>query len=77
LLWEAEEEFICAVTVVFRQSGNRDIQVELVEIKDVEIPEAMQRAMAREAEAEREAQIKKAEGAKQAEARLKELGFLF
>ena len=30
LLREAEEEFICAVTVVFRQSGNRDIQVELV-----------------------------------------------
>ena len=30
------------------------IKVELVEIKDIEIPEAMQRAMAREAEAERE-----------------------
>ena len=29
------------------------IKVELVEIKDIEIPEAMQRAMAREAEAER------------------------
>ncbi len=34
------------------------IQVELVEIKDVEIPEAMQRAMAREAEAERERRAK-------------------
>jgi hypothetical protein len=32
--------------------------VRLVEIKDVEIPEAMQRAMAREAEAERERRAK-------------------
>ncbi len=34
------------------------IQVRVVEIKDVEIPEAMQRAMAREAEAERERRAK-------------------
>ena len=34
------------------------IEVRLVEIKDVEIPEAMQRAMAREAEAERERRAK-------------------
>ena len=34
------------------------IQVEVVEIKDVEIPEMMQRAMAREAEAERERRAK-------------------
>ena len=34
------------------------VQVEVVEIKDVEIPEAMQRAMAREAEAERERRAK-------------------
>lgn len=34
------------------------IQVSLVEIKDVEIPEAMQRAMSREAEAERERRAK-------------------
>jgi regulator of protease activity HflC (stomatin/prohibitin superfamily) len=32
--------------------------VRLVEIKDVEIPEAMPRAMAREAEAERERRAK-------------------
>lgn len=34
------------------------VQVEVVEIKDVEIPEVMQRAMAREAEAERERRAK-------------------
>ncbi len=34
------------------------VQVQVVEIKDVEIPEAMQRAMAREAEAERERRAK-------------------
>jgi regulator of protease activity HflC (stomatin/prohibitin superfamily) len=34
------------------------ISVQVVEIKDVEIPEAMQRAMAREAEAERERRAK-------------------
>jgi regulator of protease activity HflC (stomatin/prohibitin superfamily) len=34
------------------------VQVKVVEIKDVEIPEAMQRAMAREAEAERERRAK-------------------
>lgn len=34
------------------------VLVEIVEIKDIEIPEAMQRAMAREAEAERERRAK-------------------
>ena len=34
------------------------VQVDVVEIKDVEIPEVMQRAMAREAEAERERRAK-------------------
>jgi regulator of protease activity HflC (stomatin/prohibitin superfamily) len=40
------------------------IKIEMVEMKDVEIPEAMQRAMAREAEAELEASIKLTQGAK-------------
>lgn len=48
------------------------IQVEAVEMKDVEIPEAMQRAMAREAEAMREkrARIIKAEAEHEASVRL-------
>jgi regulator of protease activity HflC (stomatin/prohibitin superfamily) len=40
------------------QTGPWGVQVKVVEIKDVEIPEAMQRAMAREAEAERERRAK-------------------
>ncbi|MBG0817851.1 SPFH domain-containing protein [Planomonospora sp. ID82291] len=40
------------------QTGPWGVQVQVVEIKDVEIPEAMQRAMAREAEAERERRAK-------------------
>jgi regulator of protease activity HflC (stomatin/prohibitin superfamily) len=43
---------------IARQSEPWGIQVEVVEIKDVEIPEIMQRAMAREAEAERERRAK-------------------
>jgi regulator of protease activity HflC (stomatin/prohibitin superfamily) len=50
------------------------VQVQVVEIKDVETPEAMQRAMAREAEAERErrAKVINARGELQASAELKE-----
>jgi regulator of protease activity HflC (stomatin/prohibitin superfamily) len=40
------------------QIGPWGVEVDVVEIKDVEIPEAMQRAMAREAEAERERRAK-------------------
>jgi len=43
---------------IANQTGPWGVQVEVVEIKDVEIPEAMQRAMAREAEAERERRAK-------------------
>jgi regulator of protease activity HflC (stomatin/prohibitin superfamily) len=50
------------------------VQVDVVEIKDVEIPEAMQRAMAREAEAERErrAKVISARGELQASAELRD-----
>ena len=50
------------------------VEVLVVEIKDVEIPEAMQRAMAREAEAERErrAKIISARGELQASAELRD-----
>ena len=48
------------------------LQVELVEMKDVEIPQTMQRAMAKEAEAVREkrARIIKAEAEQEASAKL-------
>jgi regulator of protease activity HflC (stomatin/prohibitin superfamily) len=44
--------------VIETQTAPWGIQVRVVEIKDVEIPESMQRAMAREAEAERERRAK-------------------
>jgi regulator of protease activity HflC (stomatin/prohibitin superfamily) len=45
-------------TVIETQTAPWGVQVRVVEIKDVEIPESMQRAMAREAEAERERRAK-------------------
>ena len=50
------------------------IKVSIVEVKDVEIPSSMQRAMARQAEAERErrAKVINAEGEYQASERLKD-----
>ena len=59
-------------TIVDEQTEPWGIKVSTVEIKDVEIPEAMQRAMARQAEAERErrAKIIGAEGEFQAAEKL-------
>ena len=58
--------------IIDEQTEPWGIKVSTVEIKDVEIPEAMQRAMARQAEAERErrAKIINAEGEFQAAAKL-------
>ncbi|MCV7203903.1 slipin family protein [Mycolicibacterium peregrinum] len=44
--------------IIETQSTRWGVEVRVVEIKDVEIPESMQRAMAREAEAERERRAK-------------------
>jgi regulator of protease activity HflC (stomatin/prohibitin superfamily) len=58
--------------VIDRQTEGWGIKVISVEVKDVEIPDSMQRAMARQAEAERErrAKIVAAEGEHQAAERL-------
>jgi len=55
-------------------TGPWGIKVSVVEVKDVEIPASMQRAMARQAEAERErrAKVINAEGEYQASERLKD-----
>ncbi len=45
-------------TIIEKQTQPWGVEVRVVEIKDVEIPESMQRAMAREAEAERERRAK-------------------
>src|SRR5713226_4761151 len=58
--------------IIDEQTEPWGVKVTTVEIKDVEIPEQMQRAMARQAEAERErrAKIIAAEGEFQAAAKL-------
>jgi regulator of protease activity HflC (stomatin/prohibitin superfamily) len=58
--------------IIDRQTEGWGIKVNAVEVKDVEIPESMQRAMARQAEAERErrAKVTAAEGEHQAAERL-------
>jgi len=61
-------------TIIDEQTDPWGIKVSVVEVKDVEIPQQMQRAMARQAESERErrAKIIAAEGEYQASQRLRE-----
>jgi regulator of protease activity HflC (stomatin/prohibitin superfamily) len=61
-------------TILDRQTENWGIKVTTVEVKHVDLPQEMQRAMARQAEAERErrAKIINAEGEYQAATRLAE-----
>ncbi|HEX2303621.1 MAG TPA: slipin family protein, partial [Gaiella sp.] len=60
--------------IIDEQTSPWGIKVSIVEVKDVEIPASMQRAMARQAEAERErrAKVISAEGEFQAAERLKD-----
>src|SRR6266480_4345245 len=60
--------------IIDEATGPWGIKVSIVEVKDVEIPSGMQRAMARQAEAERErrAKVINAEGEFQAAERLKD-----
>jgi regulator of protease activity HflC (stomatin/prohibitin superfamily) len=61
-------------TIIDEQTDPWGIKVSVVEVKDVEIPQNMQRAMARQAESERErrAKIIAAEGEYQASQRLRQ-----
>jgi regulator of protease activity HflC (stomatin/prohibitin superfamily) len=72
----SEREKINAILqgIIDEATGPWGIKVSIVEVKDVEIPAGMQRAMARQAEAERErrAKIINAEGEFQAAERLKD-----
>jgi regulator of protease activity HflC (stomatin/prohibitin superfamily) len=60
--------------IIDEQTDPWGVKVSVVEVKDVEIPQQMQRAMARQAESERErrAKIIAAEGEYQASARLRQ-----
>jgi regulator of protease activity HflC (stomatin/prohibitin superfamily) len=74
LLSEREKINSILQEIIDGQTSPWGIKVSIVEVKDVEIPSSMQRAMARQAEAERErrAKVINAEGEFQASERLKD-----
>jgi regulator of protease activity HflC (stomatin/prohibitin superfamily) len=74
LLSEREKINSILQEIIDEQTAPWGIKVSIVEVKDVEIPSDMQRAMARQAEAERErrAKVINAEGEFQAAERLKD-----
>src|SRR5436309_14867644 len=74
LLSEREKINAILQEIIDEATSPWGIKVSIVEVKDVEIPSGMQRAMARQAEAERErrAKIINAEGEFQAAERLKD-----
>src|SRR5256885_5180164 len=74
LLSEREKINAILQEIIDESTGPWGIKVSIVEMKDVEIPTGMQRAMARQAEAERErrAKIINAEGEFQAAEKLKD-----
>ena len=74
LLSEREKINAILQEIIDEATAPWGIKVSIVEVKDVEIPQGMQRAMARQAEAERErrAKVISAEGEFQASERLKD-----
>jgi len=74
LLSEREKINLLLQGIIDEQTQPWGIKVSIVEVKDVEIPSGMQRAMARQAEAERErrAKVINAEGEYQASERLRD-----
>ncbi len=76
LLSEREQINAKLQQIIDEQTEPWGVKVSTVEVKDVELPQGMQRAMARQAEAERErrAKVINAEGELQASERLAEAG---
>ncbi len=74
LLSEREKINAILQEIIDESTAPWGVKVSIVEVKDVEIPQGMQRAMARQAEAERErrAKVINAEGEFQASERLKD-----
>jgi regulator of protease activity HflC (stomatin/prohibitin superfamily) len=74
LLSEREKINGILQAIIDEQTAPWGIKISIVEVKDVEIPQGMQRAMARQAEAERErrAKVINAEGEFQSSERLKD-----
>jgi regulator of protease activity HflC (stomatin/prohibitin superfamily) len=78
LLSEREKINTILQEIIDEATSPWGIKVSIVEVKDVEIPSTMQRAIARQAEAERErrAKVINAEGEFQAAERLKDAAFV-
>jgi hypothetical protein len=78
LLSEREQINAKLKTIIDEQTEPWGVKVSTVEVKDVELPQTMQRAMARQAEAERErrAKVINADGELQASQRLAEAGLV-
>jgi regulator of protease activity HflC (stomatin/prohibitin superfamily) len=78
LLSEREKFNLALQQVIDRQTENWGVKVTMVEVKNVDLPQEMQRAIARQAEAERErrAKVINAEGEYQAAGRLSEAAAL-
>ncbi len=78
LLSEREKINARLQTIIDEQTEPWGVKVSTVEVKDVELPQSMQRAMARQAEAERErrAKVINADGELQASQRLAEAGLV-
>jgi regulator of protease activity HflC (stomatin/prohibitin superfamily) len=76
LLAQREQVNLKLQTIIDEQTEPWGVKVSVVEVKDVELPQTMQRAMARQAEAERErrAKIINADGEYQAAERLAQAG---
>jgi regulator of protease activity HflC (stomatin/prohibitin superfamily) len=76
LLSEREQINQALQKIIDEQTEPWGVKVTVVEVKDVELPQSMQRAMARQAEAERErrAKVINADGEFQAAERLSEAG---
>jgi regulator of protease activity HflC (stomatin/prohibitin superfamily) len=74
LLSERDKINAILQTIIDESTSPWGVKVSIVEVKDVEIPTGMQRAMARQAEAERErrAKVISAEGEFQASERLRD-----
>jgi regulator of protease activity HflC (stomatin/prohibitin superfamily) len=78
LLSERDKINVILQGIIDEQTAPWGVKVSIVEVKDVEIPQGMQRAMARQAEAERErrAKIISAEGEFQASERLRDAALI-
>jgi len=74
LLTERDEINTRLQTIIDQQTAPWGVKVSVVEVKDVELPTTMQRAMSRQAEAERErrAKVIAADGEYEASAKLRE-----